>query len=556
MTGVRVSIFAIVMTVLLALGQGPAFAQALPDAGALRQQIEQQLQEPLPPRAEPLAPAEPASLTLPEGATLTVQAFRFAGAVLVDEVRLRGVVEPYVGHPIGFAQLQEASRSVAGAYREAGWIARAYLPKQDVTDGIVTIQVVEARFDGARIESADEANRVDPARILAIVDAQQAAGEPIAAAALDRALLLADDLPGVAVSGALAPGATDGETALVLAVRDEPLAGGEIGVDNAGARSTGTARVRATLRVDSPLRQGDQARGDLLHSRGSDYVRAGYSVPIGSNGLRGGLHASYLDYRLVGDDFKRLDAHGDSLAAGADLSYPLLRERSRNLYLTLGYERKRFRNHALGSVQSRYGVGALTAGMSGNLYDDLGGGGANRFSLGWTQGRVTQGALEPGENPALAGSFGVLRGAVARQQTLKHGLTLQASVSGQYTHKDLDSSERLYLGGPEGVRAYPVNEAGGSRGALASLELRWRAHPAVTLSGFVDAGQVSQAEVGPRQTLKGAGVGASWDGPRGVRVQAVLAHRIGHNALAGPDGKDADGTLKRNRLWVQASVPF
>ena len=37
-------------------------------------------------------------------------------------------------------------RNLAAAYREAGWVVRAYLPQQDIAGGTVTIQIVEAIF--------------------------------------------------------------------------------------------------------------------------------------------------------------------------------------------------------------------------------------------------------------------------------------------------------------------------------------------------------------------------------------------------------------------------
>ena len=132
---------------------------------------------------------------------------------------------------------------VANVYRSAGWIVRTYLPRQDVTDGVVTIQVVEARFAGARIEDP-RPKRVRSPQVQAIFDAHQKRGAPLGVKALDRALLLADDLPGVTVSGALEPGADDGETGIALTVRDQPLAVGQVALDNGGSRSTG--RVRAT----------------------------------------------------------------------------------------------------------------------------------------------------------------------------------------------------------------------------------------------------------------------------------------------------------------------
>lgn len=540
---------------LCLLGPAGLNAQTLPDAGALRQQIERGLETPLPGPATPLRPAEPAPLRLAEGVSLEVRAFRFAGNTLLGDASLQGVVQPLTGRRLGFAELQQAAQAVAQRYREAGWIVRAYLPEQDVTDGTVTIQVVEARFAGARL-SDPPPTRVTADTLLQHVDAQQATGSPLAAAALDRALLLADDLPGVTVAGALEPGARDGETALVLDARDEPGFTGDVGLDNAGSRSTGAERLLLSARVASPLRLGDQLRADLLHARGNDYARLAYSLPVGADGWRLGVNASTFSYRLVGPDFAALQAKGRSSSAGMDLSYPLVRSRLRNLYLTAGYDHKRYRNEANGAVQSDYRVGSLSLGLAGNLYDELGGGGSNTASVTLTSGRVRQGTPDVGENPALAGRFTKLRYSAARQQALTPQLSLSAALSGQHAGKDLDSSERFYLGGPAGVRAYPVNEAGGSRGQLLNLELRWRVAPGVTVAGFYDWGQVRSDTTAPNAVLKGYGVSVDWAASRGVAVKAVLAQRDGRNPNPTATGKDQDGSLRPTRVWLMASVAF
>jgi hemolysin activation/secretion protein len=93
-------------------------------------------------------------LSIAEGTRIAVTAFRFAGNRLLAEETLQSAVQPYIGRTVGFTELQEASQAVTAAYRAAGWMARAYLPSQDVTEGIVTLQVVEAVFGGARLEGA------------------------------------------------------------------------------------------------------------------------------------------------------------------------------------------------------------------------------------------------------------------------------------------------------------------------------------------------------------------------------------------------------------------
>lgn len=533
-----------------------AQAQVVPDAGALTRQAEESLPPPMPLSPEPLPPAQPAPMTLPESIRLEVKSFRFAGNTLIPNAELQTAVQRWEGQTLGFAELQQATQAVATLYRQAGWIVRAYLPAQDVTDGIVTIQIVEAVFSGARVEEPASA-RVQAQRVLSYIDAQQAVGTPLRASALDRALLLADDLPGVTVAGALEPGARDGETALALTVRDEPLLTGIVGADNYGSRATGEARATLAAYLNSPLGLGDLLRGDVLHSKGSTYGRLAYSLPVGAQGWRVGVNASLFHYRLVADEFAALDGRGNSHSVGLEASYPLLRTRMRNLYLTFAFDSRGYDNEANQITQSHYRVNAGSVTLAGNLYDDLGGGGANQAMLSWIKGRVSQGQLDFGEDASLSGQYNKLRYSLSRRQVLTSTLALHGSFSGQYAGKRLDSSERFYLGGPYGVRAYPVSEAGGSRGNLVNLELRWRVQPTVTLSGFYDWGKVSDVQSGPSsQTLKGFGVGLGWAPLQTVNIQGMVAWRHGRNPYPTATGKDQDGSYRNPRFWLQANLQF
>lgn len=525
-----------------------------PDAGALRQQIERpQLNRPLPESGAPLQTEQSAPLQQPEGASVTVNSFRFAGNTLLGNEQLQAVVQPWLNRPISFADLQRATAAVANSYRAAGWIASAFLPRQDVTEGVVTIQVTESQFAGARIEGT-EAQRLKSATALQHV--RQQPGQPLSAPVIDRSLLLLNDLPGVLVSGALSPGTQPGETELLLRLSDDRLIDGAARIDNGGARYTGEQRVLLTMSINSPLRIGDSVRADLLHSDGSDYARLDYSLPVGANGWRVGVNGSYFDYELVSNKFAALNGDGRSTSIGANASYPLLRSRLRNLYLTFAADQRDFRNEALGLRQSDYKIASLAMGLAGNLYDNIGGGGANGFNLSWASGNVRQHKLDIGENPELDGGFDKLLYGLSRQQLLTSTLSLYGAVNGQYTNDLLDSAERYYLGGPDGVRAYPVNDGGGSRAVLATLELRWLFHPAFTAALFEDWGDVHNPGDELDYTLRGRGVSLEGRGPWGIEVKASFASRHGRIANATPEGTYQDGSRDRNRWWLQASIPF
>lgn len=173
----------VVLAFSLASLLGPllASAQTPPDAGSVRQQIEQQRRNLLP--AEPssqFAPPPPAMDSI-GGTTVTVSQFRFAGNTLLSNDKLAAAVAGYIGHPIDFAGLQNAAIAVATAYREAGWVVRAYLPKQEIADDTVVVQIVEAKFGATRIGS--EPGRMSPARLKRMVERRQKSGAPLNATA-------------------------------------------------------------------------------------------------------------------------------------------------------------------------------------------------------------------------------------------------------------------------------------------------------------------------------------------------------------------------------------
>ena len=535
-------------------------AQTLPDAGALQQQIERERQQNLPRRTTSEKISAPKEMP-PSGVSVEVREFRFVGNHLLSKEQLDAVVADYRNRTLDFNQLQAAVAAVAEAYRAAGWVVRVYLPQQDILDGIVTIQIIEALFGKLILEGA--ASRLPLAMLAARVGTQQRSGEHIHADALDRALLLADDLPGVTVTGSLRPGSQEGETDLVLKVADDALVTGELTADNTGARSTGSERMTANAYFNSALGLGEQISASLIHSQGNDYLRLGANLPVGDDGWRIGANASKLSYQLVAKEFKPLKAEGDSHAVGLEASYPLIRSRLKNLFLNLAIDHKRFDNRSIIGTTSHYRIDNASIGLLGNLFDNWGGGGANSLSLSFMQGQVRLGRIDMGEDSRLEGRFSKLRYAISRQQVITPDLSLFAAFSGQWAGENLDSAEKFYLGGAYGVRAYPANEGGGAKGQMLNLEARWKLPYDFVATVFYDWGRVTQnidndliSSHPNTYSLKGHGLSLAWAAPFGAQLKATWARRDGRNPNPTSTGRDQDGSLDKNRYWLTASLPF
>ena len=545
---------AITLSILTFCGSSYAQTQP-PNAGSLLEQIERERELMLPKRVEPRKEPLPQDLKEVPGLTVTAKSFRFNGNTIFSSEELAPLLSEFLNRPIGFADLMRAADTVAEHYRKAGWVVRVYLPKQDITQGVITIQVVEAVFGGAVFEG-DPPTRVSKARIQSLIEFQQPVGELLHNDKVDRGLLLADDLPGVIVSGSLIAGAADGQSALGLRTADEPFAQVDLSADNTASRSTGAERATVNAAFASPFGYGDSVTATLSHTDGSDYARLAYSAPLGRDGIRVGLNTSHLKYKIVEGEFADEAIKGNSQTVGLEISYPLLRSRLSNVYVQGTLDRKSFENKQAADTTSDYEIDVAGLTFYGNLFDSLWGGGNNSFSLSASGGNpsVTTGDTVKKDN------FTKLKYSLSRQQVITEALSANIAINGQHARETLDSSEKFSLGGSSGVRAYPSGEASGSSAKLVNVDLRWRVVPGVTASVFYDWGRVKNRDNDPktdRLTLKGGGMSISWAVPdTALSLKAVWAHRDGENPNPTDTGNDQDGSLKKNRYWLSASYAF
>jgi hemolysin activation/secretion protein len=162
------------------------------------------------------------------------------------------------------------------------------------------------------------------------------------------------------------------------------------------------------------------------------------------------------------------------------------------------------------------------------------------------------------------GRYAKLAWNLGLQRPLTGHWTLQATLVGQFADTNLDSSERFGLGGPSGVRAYPVSEASGDTGWLANLSLSRPLGAQWTFSGFVDGGEVTvnrRPTPVPQTTpnrygLSGAGLGLDWrPSPQWV-LKTAVATPIGHNPGAQADGTNSDGRRNTTRVWLSLAAQF
>ena len=573
---------------LLCLGWlSPVLAQpvSIPDAGSLQRETERSLQAPgAAPQLRPKPVQEQAAD--PNAPRVTVRRFVIEGAQLLPEPELQALLADLQGQSLSMQELEQAVSRLERAYRDAGWYARVWPPPQDVTQGVVHIQVLEGRFGQASVQpaasSAGAPLRADAQRVLRTVTAGLQTGQPLSAVKLERGLLLANDLPGMEVTAVLQAGQATGSSDLAIEVADQPLLTGDMALSNYGLRTTGKGQLSGGLAVNNLSGRGDQLSLRMLGSAHLGSVQARYSLPLGYDGLRLAVWSSAMDYKLAGS-YSSLDAKGQAYSAGMGLSYPLLRQQARNLQLHVGLQHRRYDDDMLDTAVRRQRNEVLNLGLSGDLSDSLGGGGINWGSVQLLHGRLRMQAstgevTQDAAGPNTRGDYTKLAWQANRLQNLAgwlgQGWQLQASASGQWAHQNLGSAERMSLGGPDQIRAYPVNEAMGDQGLLLKLQLQRELGSA--LGGgwqaqlFYDWGQIRQHKkpwqgwdggsgMANSYHLAGWGLGLRWSGQgdwRGWQVQASVATPVGNNPAAS-QGRNSDGSSQRSsRGWLVLSRSF
>ena len=536
-----------------------ALAVAIPQAFAATPDAGQILQEPRAPLAAPgtAAPAlridGPSAISVPEGgAQVRLAAIRFSGNTAFSSAALQSLLADAIGKEQTFADLGRLAERVSRHYRQAGYlVARAYLPAQEVKDGVLDIAVLEGNL--GQVTLTNTAGLKDSA--LAALQALPL-NTPLQAQSLDRTLLTLSDLPGTSVQSTLRPGTTVGASDLLVEVNKTRAFEGSADLDNFGSSYTGEYRVGTSLYWNNPLDRGDQLSLRLQASNTSmHYERLGYQLPLGAYGTRVGAAVSHIDYRL-GKDFVSLDADGRANTASLYLRQPLLRSPANNWYGQLQYDAKALTD-TVGSTSTttEHRLHNVVIGVNGDWQDGLLGGSSNSLSSNLTSGQLHMDGdslTQDAASAQSAGRFNKLGYQLQRLQALRPNWALALNLSGQLADKNLASAEKFSLGGSSGVRAYAQGEASGDAGWLASVALRWQPAPGWQLQAFYDAGTVKlnhqswSSTSSNRDHLAGAGLGLGW-GTDKLSFSLTSAWATEGQASNGQRGA---------RLWAQASLAF
>lgn len=487
-----------------------------------------------------------------------VKAYRITGQDIISENELLPILIPYTNQELDLTGLQQAVNQITKHFRDKGYfVAQAYLPVQEIEDGHVEIAVIVGRCGEIILKNQTAVSDYVIKEQLSSIRS----GDYIESGILERAALLAGDLPGVSAQATLVPGKQPGTSDIIVEAKPKGNAWqGSVSGTNWGNRLTGYNQGSINLNLNNPLKKGDSLTAGLTNSGpGLNAGNIDYRLYLGEGST---LNLGYSKvYYELGKDMSDLQANGTAYTTHADWSYAWQRSRSSSIFVQLGYDHKRLEDRVdLNSELTQKKSHAVSLGINGFSYDTFGGGGSNSYSLMHYKGSISGTTTNAGTTLAL-GDYTKTTYSFMRQQYLKERLSMFLSLNGQMASTNLDSSEKISLGGANGVRAYPSSEASGDEGWLGTVELRYNM-PASDknalwqLAAFYDTG-TSYGEKVPtqnttpnRRSLSGAGTSVSYLMPGSYLIKATYAWRTCSET------SQSDTTFGKDRLWLQAVKYF
>ncbi|PKN18676.1 MAG: ShlB/FhaC/HecB family hemolysin secretion/activation protein [Deltaproteobacteria bacterium HGW-Deltaproteobacteria-6] len=550
-----------------------------PDTGTLLNEQRQpgiKLPDRLP---KPDSPAQERPPLADSGVKVTAKAFRFTGyESIATETELQALVKDSVGKELSFPDLQNLVVGITSYLREKkGYLlARAYLPRQDLTEGVIEIAIVAGRLDDSTDIRMKGPARIKVSKLREMVEKAVPPGKAIQTRDIERAILLMNDLSGIKAQASLEPGSAPGTTRVVVNASEGPLLSGMLSGDNYGDRYTGTWRGTGTALVNDPFGWGDQLALALTGAENQFQGRFSYALPLGSDGFNWSFGYTNLSYKL-GGDLRNLNYTGSADTFSTGISYPLLRSRSASIWSGLGFEYLFLTDKMSGDKIKDRKIPVGNGFISGTFYDQLGGGGMTSVNVTLYGGHldlssVTAAQVQDAAGPKAEGGFFKGTYGLARLQQITQSLYAFVSARGQVAGGNLDSSQKFILGGPTGIRAYPVGEAAGDEGHAFTAEMRYDlpftpAWAATQLVGFLDTGwiklnqsnwpgAVTNASGKNDYWLSGAGVGLNI-GKTGIySIRGSYAHTIDTNYGRSTTGMNADNLNDKERFWLQALLWF
>ena len=453
------------------------------------------LDQPLP--EQPLTPSKSKPESSNVAAKAKIKEVKILGSTVFSKAELDKIVQPFIGKQASFEELVAIRTAITDLYTLKGYTTSgAFLPPQDISSGVVSIQVVEGELEKVEIQGLRRLRKnYVQARI------RRAAGKPLNLRRLETALQLVQVNPlFTKVQAELKAGTTPGRSVLSLTIKEAPPITGAFTVENRDSPSIGSIRGITTLSYQNLLGEGDRLTGELGYTDGANSYDINYGIPLNASDGTLSLGYAHSHSRIIEQPFSPLDILGRTKTFSLGFRQPIVNTPRSEFALGLLADLRESRTFLLNDIPFSFSRGPDDGKSKLTVL---------RFSQEWinrTPMRVLAvrsqfnwglGVLDATVNDTgVDGRFFSWVGQFQLVQNLGKDVVGIARVATQLTPDLLLPLEQFSIGGVDTVRGYRQNQFVADNGITGSLEVRFKVvndpdgFGIVQVAPFVDVGKV------------------------------------------------------------------
>ena len=394
--------------------------------------------------------------------TFQIRGVDFSESDYLTNEELQEVASGYVNRQIGLNDLQAMVQEVQDLYGRSGIVtARAILPPQEITDGILRVELVEAVVGAVELEDIERTRpEFFEGKLSLEVDEKPDFDE------LERDFRIFDIAYDIRPTLSFRPGDEPGTTVAIIRAEEPERFSFTGSLDNFGSEETGELRATVYGRISSLTGWRGTLNAQLQLSEGAYSGSIGYTRPIGARGGKIQTALSYSDSSVISGPFAAVDIVSNNLSFSLGYNQPFRVRPQSYLYGDANIVLEQSDSELEGLPLSSQTLTEVVL-STGGLFQ------GNRQNFAFNVG-VKVGTADSAQVSETEGSYQLLFASASYARPIGERFIFDATLRAQIApDQNLPVARLFSLGGPTTVRGYPLNERSGDSGLLARLQLNY-----------------------------------------------------------------------------------
>ncbi len=450
----------------------------------------------------------------------TIERVEVSGNTVISSDEIKAIVVNYEGKELSWERLRQLTDLLTQLYVSRGYLTSgAFLPQQDISNGVIKVRIVEGRLEKINIEGLKHLNK---SYITSIFTDDRS--QPLNINSLEEKLRLIQQNSSIEnIQAELIKGTTEDKSVLLLEIEEATQLNAKLSFDNYRSPNVGEYQGTVQTSYQNLIGVSDRAWAEYNLTEGFDAYLLNYTIPI--NRSNGTISLEYRngDSKILEDLFDESDIRAEADTISLQYRQPIIYRSFREVALGIALERQASQTFILDKLPFSFTTGPQE-GRSVVSELRLKGEWLERFP---TAVLAVNSQLNFGldlfnatvNDDAPDGLFFIWQGQAQWIQALNQNrdLLLISRLAIQLTPDSLLPLSQFTLGGFGTVRGYRQNQEVGDNGVVGTIEIQiplagnGASSSKLNLIPFIEGGKVWNSDGGNSSYLASVGYGLSWE---------------------------------------------